>query len=180
MAIGMISHGPCKVEMSSLTYSAAYSDLGYTDNSDLIQFELEHIKEPVFTTRMGEIPEDWVHQGSVGHLSFTLIKWDTTEVAKLAYAVPGGAAEGDVGNIGEFHLNSTENFSFAIKFTGTASNDTYTFHKCVLDGNVQLLDFGNKPQRVGLNFICLPLAAVEGNEFTSLAETDPIYTISRA
>lgn len=178
MALEIISHGPCKVEIAPThTGTPSYVDLGFTDNNDLIQFEFEHMKDPVFTTRMGNIPEDFVHQGAIGHLSMTMIKWDPAEIAKIALAVPGGVAEGDVGNIGELHLNSTANMAFAIQFTGTASGDKYEFHKCVLDGNIGLLDFGNKPQRIALNFICLPL---DSTEFSSLAETDPIYTITRA
>ena len=182
MAATFNVEGPTEVWLSTLTDdegSPSWTSLGFTDNADLINFEMENFSHPIKTTRLGEIPEDFVHQGSVGHLNITLIKYDTTEAAKIIYSVPAGAAEGDMGTIGALKLGSHLGASgadnaFAVRLIGL---NTYTFLNCVIVGRgIRVLDLGNRPKRLALSILCLPDnldSATAGP-----AGTDNIYTVA--
>ena len=167
--------GPTKVQLSTITADegvTSYTDLGYTDNADLISFETETFEQPLKTTRLGEIPEDFVHMGAVAHLNITLLKYDLAEAAKIMYAVPDGAAEGDMGTIGSLKIDTAgASNAFAIKIIG--GSKTYEFHNCITTGrSVRVLDLGNRPKRLALSILCLP------DNLAAAAGTDNIYTVT--
>lgn len=169
--------GPTEVKFDTTVVSPTFTNtLGFTDNNDLISFELDYMSEPVMTTRMGNIPENYIHLGTMGYLNITLVKWDVALVEDIIHAVPDGAAEGDVGTVGALRLatdDTADGDDFAIRLVCANTSDTYTFHKCLIDGRgVRILDFGNKPQRISLSIICLPQ---QGSDNT-LVSTDNIYT----
>ena len=174
MALGFEVHGPTLVEWDNATGAANPSnELGYTDNNDLISLELEYPKEPIFTTRSGNIPEAFVHLGVIGRLTMTLVKWDYEQLEDLTHALPGGAAsESEVGTIGGLKTSGDGNFS--LKITGAASTHTYIMKSCWLDGPIRRLDFGNRPSRIGLNIICTPYEDPAG----ALAADDAVYTVA--
>ena len=174
--------GPSKVQIDLDGGTNSLIDLGYTDNSDLISFELDIMTEPIMTTRMGNIPEDYIHLGTIGYLNMTLVKWSEGYAEDLLHgSVPDGAAEGDVGTVGKLRMGAQgtsdqtfgNNFSLRVLQTGTASPDSIDFHNCIIEGRgVRVMDFGNKPQRLGLSIICLPYSGGDAAH----AGTDNIYT----
>ena len=175
MALAFEVHGPTKVQLSTNQGTPSWADFGYTDNNDLIGFEMEYMTEPITTTLTGNIPEDYVHLGVFGHLTMTLVKWDVDELASLIQHAPDAAGEGDVGTIGKLKIADGSN-NFGLKLIAAASEDTYTFHNCIIEGRgLRRLDFGNKPSRIGLNIICLP-----DSLGADMSATDNIYTVSRS
>ena len=174
--------GPSKVQIDLDGGTNNLIDLGYTDNSDLISFELDIMTEPIMTTRMGNIPEDYIHLGTIGYLNMTLVKWSENYTEDLFHgSVPDGAVEGDVGTVGKLRMGAQgtsdqtfgTNFSLRILQTGTGSPDSIDFHNCIIEGRgIRMLDFGNKPQRLGLSIVCLPLSGSDNVH----AGTDNIYT----
>jgi hypothetical protein len=104
----------------------------------------------------------------------TLVKWDSDLLDTLSVALPGGAtAASDVGTIGG--IKSTGDGNFSLQIAGASSGIEYTMKNCYLDGPIRRLDFGNKPSRIGLNFICLPLATGDDD---AMLETDSVYEVS--
>ena len=179
MALTFEVQGPTKVSIDIAGGTSYGTGLGYTDNSDLISFELDYMTEPILTTRMGNIPENYVHLGTIGYLNMTLVKFDQALIEDLIHAVPDGAAEGDVGTVGKLRMNTNDTGDgddFALKLDCATTSDVYSFHKCIIEGRgIRMLDFGNRPQRMGLSIICLPN---QGSDDT-LAGTDNIYGVSR-
>mgnify|MGYP004450309631 FL=1 len=173
MALGFVVHGPTKVLFNTAAGTTAPANvLGYTDNNDLISLDMEYPQEPIFTTRSGSIPEAYIHLGLIGRLTMTLVKWDAGILETLMYALPGDAdTEADVGTIGGVKTTGKGNFS--LRISGISSNIAYTMQNCYLDGSIRRMDFGNRPSRIGLNFICLPHEATPG----TLAATDEVYDI---
>ena len=171
--------GPSKVSIH-LTGGTPNIDLGYTDNSDLISFELDIMTEPIMTTRMGNIPEDYVHLGTIGYLNMTLVKWSEEYIEDLLQtSVPDGAGEGDVGTVGKLRMgvqgttDATFGTNFSLRVAGAGNGDSVDFHNCIIEGRgIRMLDFGNKPQRLGLSIVCLPLSGSDNVH----AGTDNIYT----
>jgi len=172
MAATFNVEGPTQVQYSASTgdeSSTSYEILGYTDNADLINFEIETFDHPLKTTRLGEIPEEFIHQGTVVHLNLTLIKWDVTQGTLLQHQ--GRTGEGDMGTIGSLKLDAGAG-AFAIKVIG--GTKTYEFHNCVLTGRgVRVLDLGNRPKRLALSILCLPQ-----NMVGTTVGTDNIYTVA--
>jgi len=172
MALGFIVHGPTKVLIAETAGATPSDVLGYTDNNDLISLELEYPTEPIFTTRLGNIPEAYIHLGVIGRLTMTLVKWEVTFLSRLIMQVPGvPGAEGGTGTIGGIKTSGEGNFSLQI--AGIASEVEYTMGNCYIDGPVRRMDFGNRPSRIGLNFICLPL--MDGDD---PADADAVYVAS--
>ena len=179
MALTFEVQGPTQVSIGIGGYGASYTALGYTDNSDLISFEMDYMTEPILTTRMGNIPENYIHLGTMGYLNMTLVKFDQAVIEDLIHAVPDGAEEGDVGTVGALRLhlaNDGNEDDFSLKLDCATTDDVYSFHKCIIEGRgIRLLDFGNRPQRMGLSIICLPYQASSDTH----AGTDNIYTVTR-
>jgi len=166
--------GPTLIQYSATTgdeSSATFTDLGYTDNADLVNFEIETFEHPIKTTRLGEVPEEFIHLGAVAHLNITLLKWNKVNGEKLQHQ--HGTEQGDLGTIGGMKLTAGGGTdAFAIKIVGGVT--TYTFHNCVLTGRgVRVLDLGNRPKRLALSILCLP----ENMDGTTIS-TDNIYTVS--
>lgn len=166
--------GPTSIQYSATTgdeSSTSYVALGYTDNADLVNFEIETFDHPIKTTRLGEIPEEFVHLGTVVHLNITLLKWDATQGALLQHQ--GRTAEGDMGTIGALKLKAGGGTAaFALKVIG--GTKTYEFHNCVLTGRgVRVLDLGNRPKRLALSILCLP-----ENMDGATVGTDNIYAVT--
>ena len=179
--------GPSLVKVDPTGYNATPNEeLGYTDNSDLISFELDIMTEPIMTTYMGNIPEQYIHLGTIGYLNMTLSKWNETNVRDLMGETvgqgEGGGVEGRVGKVGSLRmgaegtLDQTFGTNFSLSITGATSGDIITFHNCIIEGRgFRRMDFGNKPQRIGLSMVCLPYAGGTDDEHTG---SDKIYTIT--
>ena len=174
--------GPSKVSIN-LSGGTPNIDLGYTDNSDLISFELDIMTEPIMTTMMGNIPEQYIHMGTVGYLNMTLVKWSEGYVEDMLHGtVPDGAVEGDVGTVGKLRMGASDGQgtsdatfgnNFSVRVAGAGNGDSIDFHNCIIEGRgVRMMDFGNKAQRLALSFVCLPLSGSDGVH----AGTDNIYT----
>jgi len=179
MALTFEVQGPTKVQVDLTGGVDNLVDLGYTDNNDLISFELDYMNEPVFTTRMGNIPENYVHLGTMGYLNITLVKFDQAVVEDLIQSVPAGVVEGQSGTVGALRMSADDTAhttDFALKLNCATTGDSYVFKKCIiLDRGVRMLDFGNRPQRMALSIVCLPLQA----ENDVHAGTDEIYGVTR-
>jgi len=173
MAATFNVEGPTSIQYSATTDdegTVSFQDLGYTDNADLVSFEIETFDHPLKTTRLGEIPENFIHLGTVVHLNITLLKWDVTQGTLLQHQ--GRTAEGDMGTIGALKIvTGGTGAAFAIKVIG--GTKTYTFHNCILTGRgVRVLDLGNRPKRLALSILCLP------NNLDAASGTDNIYAVS--
>jgi len=164
------------------SFSSQGAGLGQTDNNDLISFELEYFKDPIHTTEFGSaIPAQYINQGVLGHLSMTLVKWDLDALENLTKMLPGTIVESSIGNIGALMLGADTSQGVsdqahgdsqcAIKLVTSIGSD-YTFHNCVIQNNIRVMDFGNRPQRLALNFLCLPQAEGDG----ALTDGSAIYS----
>lgn len=169
---------------AATSFSSVGSGLGQTDNDDLISFELEYFKDPIYTTEFGSaIPAQYINQGVLGYLSMTLVKWDLDALEDITQCLPGTIVESSIGNIGALMLGADTSqgvadqahstSQLAIKLVTSIGSD-YLFHNCMIDGRIRVMDFGNKPQRLGLNFICLPHAEADN----ALTDGSVIYTES--
>ena len=183
MALGFEVHGPTKIQVDMTGGTDNLVDLGYTDNNDLISFEMDYMTEPIMSSMMGNIPEQYVHLGTIGYLNMTLVKWDTATMDDLIFSVPGGTTEGAVGTVGGLRLGAegttdqTFATNFSVKLVCATSGDAYLFENCLIEGRgVKLLDFGNKAQRVGLSIVCLPYSDTDNVHHGD----DNIYSVTRA
>ena len=172
---------------TSSTAGSSFSGtaLGQTDSNDLISFELEYFKEPIHTTEFGpHIPAQYVNLGALGYLSMTLVKWDLDALEDLTQMLPGTIVESSIGDIGALMLGAdtavgvadqtySTDGQCAIKLVTSIGSD-YTFRNCVIDGRIRVMDFGNRPQRLALNFLCLPYAESDN----TLEDGSVIYTES--
>ena len=165
----------------------SYSELGYTDNNDLINFELDYMSQPIMTTAFGDIPENYIYTGTMAYLNMTLIKWDRAVADDLIYGTTGAGAEGEIGTIGGLRLDIDSNDAdstldgVAVKLvcadTTLGTTRTYIFNKCLILGRgLRVLDFGNRPQRLAINFTCLP----ELGDTSAITATDHIYSVADA
>jgi len=182
MALGFEIHGPTLVKVDMTGGTDGLVNLGYTDNSDLISFELDYMTEPITTTHMGNIPEQYIHLGTIGYLNMTMVKWDTATMDDLIFSVPGGSTEGAVGTVGAVRLgpqgttDHTFSTNFSVQLACATSGDTYNFENCLIEGRgVRVMDFGNKAQRVALSIVCLPYSDSDGVHHGD----DNIYSVTR-
>jgi hypothetical protein len=69
--------------------------------------------------------------------------------------------------------DTTFGTNFSLRIAGAGNGDHVDFHNCIIEGRgIRIMDFGNKPQRLGLSIICLPLSGGDNVH----AGTDNIYT----
>ena len=178
--------GPSLVKVKPDGYGTPDEELGYTDNSDLVSFELDIMTEPIMSSYMGNIPEQYVHLGTIGYLNMTLSKWNETNVRDLLSSSlgqgEGAGKEGVVGTVGSLRMGAegttdqTFGTNFSLSITGATSGDVVTFHNCIIEGRgFKRIDFGNKAQRIGLSIVCLPYSSGTDDEHTG---SDHIYTIT--
>lgn len=134
--------GPTKVQVD---YGSGYSDLGYTDNDDLPQYDEEEMQELVESTAVGRSPNQAIFRGRKGSLTFTLVLWDETIAAAIVALRP---------QIGQGYIDQSK--TVAVKFVPTNASDPATkeFLVCVpTEGsNANLRGWGNTPMRRGFAF----------------------------
>jgi hypothetical protein len=185
--------GPSLVSVSPKAYNATPDEpLGYTDNNDLISFEMDIMTEPIMSTYMGNIPEQYVHLGTIGYLSMTLSKWNEQNIQDLIGTTCGGNdgasdGEGVVGTVGSLRMgvqgttDQTYGTNFSLSIVGSSISSHISkvvFHNCIIEGRgFRRMDFGNKQQRIGLSIVCLPYSAGGDAVHTG---SDHIYTVTYA
>ena len=182
--------GKTTVSVSFNGSGGTYTELGYTDNNDLINFELDYMSQPIMTTAFGDIPENYIYTGTMAYLNMTLVKWDRDVAEDLITgttgAGTGSGAEGEIGTIGGLRLDidtaDTDSTldGVAVKLvcadTTLGTTRTYIFKCLVLGRGIRVLDFGNRPQRLAINFTCLP----ELGNTDAISATDHIYSVADA
>lgn len=142
--------GPCRIHIA--VAGGSTSELGETDNEDLIEFEIEENRHDVHTVTSGVEIVTAVFMGRRGTLSFTLNKWDTA--LELWKGAPGDAATAGLpGVVGTRYITGSEYFKVEIRRVAAESTEDigYTFGRCLLR-EYRVFDFGNKEKRMAVEF----------------------------
>jgi len=150
MPTAIFVSGPTRIDWYD---GSVWTELGECDNDNLPQATWNDYQHEVRTSSSGGTPEEIVLQNTDGTITFTLVKWDATELAQLEARQRGAQGTTTVGR-----LLVTDSGTFGIRiWPKTAGKTTYTFNRCYLPPNGLVhSNFGNVERRLGLTIKAVP------------------------
>jgi hypothetical protein len=150
MATAIFVSGPTRIDWYD---GSVWTELGECDNDNLPQATWNDYQHEVRTSSSGGTPEEIVLQNTDGAITFTLVKWDATELAQLEARQRGAQGTTTVGR-----LLVTDSGTFGIRiYPKTPGKTTYTFNRCYLPPNGLVhSNFGNVERRLGLTVKAVP------------------------
>lgn len=163
MAIILNVTGPHKLTWGT---STASTDLGRTDNDDLINVELETKYFDIHTNEYGQGIADAIQMGAQAFLNFTMVAYDPAQVASLWATFTGVANPQstlhfpDVGRL--LYNGGVSSRLVTIAATSATSGPTYTFSR-LRPLTHTLKDVGNKPTRAAFRFEIIPGSATNNS-----------------
>lgn len=142
--------GPTRIDWYD---GSTWTELGECDNDNLPQVSWNDYQHEVRTSASGATPEEVILQNSDATISFTLVKWDETELAQLEARQRG--AQGTT-TVGRRLVNDGGTFGLRI-YPRTPGKATYVFNRCYLPpGGMAQSQFGNVERRLGLTVKAIP------------------------
>jgi hypothetical protein len=150
MPTAIFVSGPTRIDWYD---GSVWTELGECDNDNLPQATWNDYQHEVRTSSSGGTPEEIVLQNTDGTITFTLVKWDATELAQLEARQRGAQGTTTVGR-----LLVTDSGTFGIRiYPKTPGKTTYTFNRCYLPPNGLVhSNFGNVERRLGLTVKAVP------------------------
>jgi hypothetical protein len=150
MPTAIFVSGPTKIEWND---GMGWAELGECDNDNLPQVTWNDYQHEVRTSSSGGTPEEIVLQNTDATMSFTLVKWDVTELTQLEARQRGASGQTTVGRI-----LVADGGTFAIRiYPKTAGKTVYTFGRCYLPPNGLVhSNFGNVERRLGMTVKAVP------------------------
>ena len=150
MPTAIFVSGPTRIDWYD---GSVWTELGECDNDNLPQATWNDYQHEVRTSSSGGTPEEIVLQNTDGAITFTLVKWDATELAQLEARQRGAQGTTTVGR-----LLVTDSGTFGIRiWPKTPGKTTYTFNRCYLPPNGLVhSNFGNVERRLGLTVKAVP------------------------
>lgn len=150
--------GPVRIDWA--TTGSASTQLGVTDNEDLVRITAVDHRRTFSRNDQGDMIGEVVYSGSTFTIDFTMVSWDQTELQKLVercrVGTSAGAvtAEGLLALVGKTGINHANPNTITLKISPTTSAEiVYEFPKVLLASGPEYLDFGNTLKRIALSFV---------------------------
>ena len=161
-------NGPTVVKWAVYTpggETPTFTNLGYTDNDDLIRIVVTDHKRLFNRNDSGDMISQAVMSGSTAVLDMTLISWDEEQLNNLLYRCRTGTGTGatianqgnfaSVGGIASTTASTTgRDIAIQIQPTNTGA-DIYLFPKLMLNTGPEYLELGNTAKRLAWSFITM-------------------------
>lgn len=159
-AIDFHVNGPTTIYWNVGGTSAPATELGKTDNDDLIRITMRDHYRTFSRNDTGDMIAEGVVAGSTAVIDFTMVSWNQDELEKLIKrARTGGSLTAGVGNEGIFAtvggsiVNGASPRTIALKIEPTNAGGTiYTFKNLMLSTGPEYMDFGNTLKRIAFSF----------------------------
>lgn len=153
-------NGPTTIYWNVGGTSAPATELGKTDNDDLIRITMRDHYRTFSRNDTGDMIAEGVVAGSTAVIDFTMVSWNQEELEKLIKrARTGGSLTAGVGNEGIFAtvggsiVNGASPRTIALKIEPTNVGGTiYTFKNLMLSTGPEYMDFGNTLKRIAFSF----------------------------
>jgi hypothetical protein len=153
-------NGPTTIYWNVGGTSAPATELGKTDNDDLIRITMRDHYRTFSRNDTGDMIAEGVVAGSTAVIDFTMVSWNQDELEKLIKrARTGGSLTAGVGNEGIFAtvggsiVNGASPRTIALKIEPTNTGGTiYTFKNLMLSTGPEYMDFGNTLKRIAFSF----------------------------
>lgn len=150
--------GPVRIDWA--TSGTAGTQLGVTDNEDLVRITAVDHRRTFSRNDQGDMIGEIVYSGSTFTIDFTMVSWDQGELQKLiercrvGTAVGGVGAEGLFATVGKTGINNASPNTISLKISPTTVGEiVYSFEKVLLASGPEYLDFGNTLKRIALSFV---------------------------
>ncbi len=145
--------------------ASTFVTLGYFDNEELINIQIGITNRHLKSSRGGDTILDAIYSGSNAFITIVMPEWDETEKAQI-FEPPGGTEQGDLGTPGSLWVAGS--FAFQMRILPvtsagaaqvSASRPSYTFGRCIIDGEqdgLRHFNVGVSETRIAVNFVALP------------------------
>jgi hypothetical protein len=168
-------NGPTTIYWDIGGTASPATELGKTDNDDLIRITMRDHYRTFSRNDTGDMIAESVTAGTTAVIDFTMVSWNKDELEKLIKrARTGGAVAAGIANEGIFAtiggstIQGANPKTFALKIEPTNAGGTiYTFKNLMLSTGPEYMDFGNTLKRIAFSF-------------TSVASTEVAVTTTKA
>lgn len=169
-------NGPTKIYWAVGGTAAPATELGKTDNDDLIRITMRDHYRTFSRNDTGDMIAESVVAGTTAVIDFTMVSWNQEELEKLLNRVRVGGAnpanaitnEGIFATVGGSVVNGPSPKTVALKIEPTNVGGTiYTFKNLMLSTGPEYMDFGNTLKRIAFSF-------------TSVASTEVAVTSTKS
>jgi hypothetical protein len=158
-------NGPTVIKWGA---STASTELGMTDNEDLIRIVGRDHYRTFTRNDTGDMIAEAVYAGTSWTIDFTMVSWNQTQLEALLGRVRSGAGGGDEGTMANVGGTLFDGRAIALSIEGTNDGSmTYTFATVMLASGPEYIDFGNTVKRIALSFVSV---------FSGTDSTPPSFT----
>lgn len=153
--VDIIVAGPMLVQAS--LNGADWLDFGMADSETLPEWVEQEFIHQVKTSSSGQGSEQEVHQGLMGALAFTLVKYKVATLASIKAQQRGAADAATIGRL-LTAVALADSFTFGLRYIPTTTGRTgIKFPRCFASGDAwRESNFGVVERRLGGNIIVKP------------------------